>query len=261
MIAPDRHWHDASRLMQSRQIPREGHARLQENLATYLAHRDDEDQLSPRWQQKLDRDLAHPYNDQQVSVRIDQLQESLRENLLQLGEYPSQIYLTGSFARARLGGNSDLDGLVMIEEGGLNFAFDVLEERIEKQDAAALVPIPADNPGLLQAQLMAQGASVQIDVERLQTPGYLRQVYQHVQEQRPQRRETSPLFEAITERVWSEDLGAAGKRELLAGHSLKAVTLRHLMSTGGQISQAPVVGPIVVEAVDQVVEQNHLAAP
>ena len=261
MISHDRPWHDAGRLMKQRNIPTEGHQALQENLSTYLAHRDEDDGLSPRWQSKLTRDLEEPYRDEQVEQRLDVLQESLKENLQQLPGTPGRVYLTGSFARGRLGGNSDLDGLVEVADEHLDQAFDVLECRIDKQDAAALIPIPADEAHLLQAQLMAQGASIAIEPERIDGGQNLREVYKYVKSKRQQRRETSPIFEAVTQKIWREDMDAKDKRELLSGRSLKSMALRQALRVGGCLSTAPLVGPVMVQVVDGVVEQNHMVAP
>lgn len=253
--ARDRHWQDAGRLMAERDIPAEGHRYLQETLATYLSHRSGQE-LPPRWQSKLDRELLHPYGDGQIGERIDQLQNSLKSVLDQLPAYPSQLYLTGSFSRGRLGANSDLDAYGMVKPQHLHGAFDAFEQTVAGPDAC-LVPFSEEKPGLQQGNLMAVGASVRIDPARLAEPGYLRKVYQHVQQARSERKETSPLYEWMTGLVWGEELNAQQKREQMERGGLT----HQVMALAGTLAGVPLLGPVVRKTADLFVNQSHLEAP
>ncbi len=248
----DRHWQDAGRLMAERNIAAEDHSYLQETLATYLSHRSGAE-LPPRWQSKLDRELLHPYADQQIGARIDQLQSSLKTVLDELPAYPSQLYLTGSFSRGRLGANSDLDAYGTVKPQDLHSAFDAFEKTVAGPDAC-LVPFSEEKPGLKQGNLLAIGASVKIDPARLAEPGYLRKVYQHVQQERRERQETSPLYEWMTGLVWGEELNAQQKREEMERGGLT----HHAMALAGTLSTVPLLGPIVRKTADLFVNQSHL---
>jgi hypothetical protein len=249
----DRHWQDAGRLMAERGIAAPEHQCLQENLATYLSHRAGDDQLAPRWQNKLDRELAHPYGDSQVGERIDQLQNSLKSVLDSLPAYPSQLYLTGSFSRGRLGVNSDLDAYGTIRPEHLHQAFDVFEATVAGSDAC-LVPFSEETPGRNLGNLLATGASVKVEASRLAESGYLRQVYKHVQSERSQRKETSALYEWMTGKVWSEELDAQQKREEMENGGLA----HHAMALAGTLAAVPLVGPLVHKTADLFVHQSHL---
>lgn len=249
---PDRNWQDAGRLMAERGIPSQDHTYLQETLATYLSHRSG-DELSPRWQSKLERELLSPYGDEQIVNRIDQLQNSLKTLLDELPAYPSQLYLTGSFSRGRLGANSDLDAYGTINPQHLPQAFDSFEKNVAGPDAC-LVPISGDKPGLKEGNLLAAGASVKIDPARLAEPGYLRRVYQHVQQERRERKETSALYEWMTGLVWSEELDAHQKREQIE----KGGLTHQAMALAGTLAALPVLGPVVRKTADLFVNQSHL---
>src|SRR5579862_954156 len=97
MIAPDRHWQDAGRMIGAMKLRSNNHVLLQENLATYLAQMPPEfgDRLdysstynlvfslrrgygsNQRWTDKLIRDVEHPYTDSQVLRHVQILQEEL----------------------------------------------------------------------------------------------------------------------------------------------------------------------------------------
>lgn len=252
----DRHWQDAGRLMAERGIAAQGHQCLQENLATYLSHRDGDDQLAPRWQGKLDRELLSPYADSQVGARIDQLQNSLKTVLDQLPAYPRELYLTGSFSRGRLGVNSDLDAYGTVKPQHLTAAFDLFEKTVAGTDAC-LVPFSEDTPGLNRGNLLAVGASVQVDPSRIGESGYLRKVYQHVQAERSQRKETSALYEWMTGQVWSEELDAQGKREEMENGGLT----RQAMALAGTLAAVPMMGPVIYSTANCFVHQSHLEQP
>lgn len=251
----DRHWQDAGRLMAERNIPSQDHTYLQETVATYLSHRTGEE-LPPRWHAKLERELLHPYGDGQIGTRIDQLQGSLKSVLDGLPAYPSQLYLTGSFSRGRLGVNSDLDAYGTVKPQHLHNAFDAFEKTVAGPDAC-LVPFSEEKPGLQQGNLLAIGASIEVDPARLAEPGYLRKVYQHVQQERRERKETSPLYEWMTGLVWAEELNAQQKREQMERGGLT----QHAMALAGTLAAVPMLGPVVRKTADLFVNQSHLQAP
>lgn len=248
----DRHWQDAGRLLRERGIPEADHQAMQENLATYLAHRG-HDELAPRWQSKLDRELEHPYTDTQVEERIDQLQSCLKTVLDGLPAYPSQLFLTGSFSRGRLSANSDLDAYATVKPEDLKAGFDAFEKTVGGPDAC-LVPFSEETPGLNRGNLLAVGASVEINPQFLAQPGYLRQVYQHVQQQRVERKETSAAFEWMTGRVWGEEMTPREKRLRMEQGGLT----HRAMAVAGTLAGVPILGGLVRATADLFVNQSHL---
>lgn len=248
----DRHWQDAGRLLRERGLREADHQAMQENLATYLAHRSD-DQLSERWQAKLERELEQPYTDTQVEQRLDQLQNHLKTLLDDLPAYPSQLYLTGSFSRGRLGANSDLDAHVILKPEHLKAGFDSFETNVGGSQAC-LIPFSEHTPGLNRGTLLAVGASVQVEPKRIAEPGYLRQVYRHVQEQRSQRKETSQLFEWLTGKVWGEELTPYQKRVRMEEGGLT----HHAMALAGTLAGVPWINSLVSATADLLVRQSHL---
>jgi hypothetical protein len=257
----DQDWQDAGRLMAERGIPADGHQFMQENLATYLSHRSGSGELSERWQSKLDRELQKPFTDLQVSERVEYLQQSLLENLSELPSYPSQVYLTGSFSRGRLGGNSDLDGYATLRPEDMSAGFDCFEKRVES-DGSCLFPTSSERPGFNRANLLYAGASVEVDPARLSEPGYLRKTYQHVLDNRPEeRRETAALYEWATGKMWGEGLSASKKREQFEGKTFKSRLMNAALSMGGTLSMVPLVGPVVRKVADLCVNQSHLGPP
>lgn len=249
---------EAAQLMQDRHIPLDGHLAMQENLATYLSHRNF-GQLTARWQNKVDRELKNPYSDEQVAARIDQLQKSLLENVQELPHLPSKIYVTGSFARGRLGGNSDLDGYAVLNPQDISKGFDSYEKRVEMQDEACLFPLASDRPGYNRANLMlVGGASVAVDPTRLEQPGYLQEVYQEVKAHRPSdRRETTAFSEWLGGAVWKEGKSAKSKRETFEGKTLKSRIWNAGWSLGGTLAGLPGVGAVVRWAANGLVKQHH----
>lgn len=256
---PDQNWRDAGKLMRERGVPAEKHEVMQENVATYLSHRTS-GELSARWQSKVDRELAKPFNDDQVGPRIDVLQQSLLENVQELPSYPSKIYLTGSFSRGRLGANSDLDGYAALKPEEVSKGFDCYEKRVET-DGACLFPMSEETPGFNRANLMYAGASVEIDPARLGESGYLRKVYTCVQDARTQRRETSAPYEWTTGKMWGEGMSAQGKREQFEGKTLKSRIMNSILSLGGTMAAVPLVGAVVRKVADLCVHQTHLEQP
>lgn len=256
---PDQNWRDAGKLMKERNIPAEQHEILQENVATYLSHRSS-GKLSDRWQAKVDRELAKPFSDDQVGPRIDALQTSLHKIIHELPSFPSQVYLTGSFSRGRLGANSDLDGYAALKPEDVSKGFDSYEKYVETSDAC-LFPMSEKSPGFNRANLMYAGASVEIDPKRLGESGYLRKVYTCVQEARTQRRETSTPYEWATGKMWGEGLSAQGKREQFEGKTLKSRIMNNILSLGGTLAAVPFVGAVVRKVADLCVHQTHLEKP
>ncbi|MBS2037821.1 hypothetical protein JST97_22745 [bacterium] len=251
-LVRDRHWQDAGRLLRERNIPEASHEAMQENLATYLAHRQG-NELAPRWQAKLERELQTPYSDEQVQQRIDQLQNNLKALLDELPAYPSQLYLTGSFSRGRLGANSDLDAYATLKPEHLKAGFDSFEKHVGGGEAC-LVPFSEKTPGLNRGNLLAAGASVEVDAQRIGQPGYLREVYQQVQDQRSQRKETSQLFEWMTGQVWSEELTPHQKRLRMEEGGLT----HHAMALAGTMAGVPWINSLVYATADLFVTQSHL---
>ena len=256
---PDQNWRDAGKRMADRNIPAEKHEVMQENVATYLSHRSS-DELSPRWQAKVDRELAMPFSDDQVGPRIDALQTSLLQVMNELPSFPSQVYLTGSFSRGRLGANSDLDGYATLKPEDVSKGFDSYEKYVETSDAC-LFPLSDATPGFNRANLMYAGASVEVDPKRLGESGYLRKVYTCVQEHRDQRRETSAPYEWATSKMWGEGMSAQGKREQFEGKTLKSRIMNNALSLGGTMAAVPLVGALVRKVADLCVHQIHLDKP
>jgi hypothetical protein len=249
---------EADALMQSHAVPLAEHTAMRENLATYLSHRSF-GKISGRWQHKIDRELARPFTDGQVQERLDLLQGSLLENVLELPRMPAKLYITGSFARGRLGGNSDLDGYALLKRQDLDAGFDSYEKRVEVQDASCLFPMADDQPGFNRANLMmVGGASVAIDPAQLSKPGYLRSVYQGVLADRPKdRRETSAAYEWLTSKAWKEGLSPAQKRASFEGHSLKSQLTNAAMAFCGTLAGLPWLGAVVRWGANTCVKQHH----
>ncbi|MFN8611197.1 MAG: hypothetical protein U0931_26875 [Vulcanimicrobiota bacterium] len=254
-LVNDRHWQDAGRLLRERGIAEAGHQALRENVATYLSHRTSTDELPPRWQAKLDRDLSNPYTTRQVQRRIDQLQKRLKQVLDELPAYPSQLHLTGSFSRGRLGANSDLDAYATVRPEHLKAGFDAFEKTVD-QGEACLVPLSEATPGLNLGNLLAAGASVRVQPERLAEPGYLRKVYRHVQTHRQQRKETSSVFEWMTGMVWGEELTPRQKRLRMEQGGLT----HQAMAVAGSMAGVPVLSSAVYGTANLFVTQSHLGA-
>lgn len=254
---PDAALDEAHALMEKSGIPLDGHSACAENLATYLSHRSF-GQVSPRWQHKIDRELKNPCSDQQVADRIDHLQESLMENLAELPRMPAKLYITGSFARGRLGGNSDLDGYALLKPEDMDAGFDSYEKRVNIQDACCLFPMSDDRPGFNRANLMmVGGASVAINPADLKQPGFLRSVYGDVQANRKGRRETSGPYEWLTSKMWKEDLSPADKRKSFEGASFKSQLTNAAMAFCGTLAGLPLIGAVVRWGANTCVKQNH----
>ena len=249
---------EAHALMKDHGVPLEEHSAMAENLATYLSHRSF-GTIAGRWQHKIDRELANPCTDKQVQERIDHLQESLLENVMELPRMPAKLYITGSFARGRLGGNSDLDGYALLKPEDISAGFDSYEKRVEVQDASCLFPMSDDRPGFNRANLMmVGGASVAIDPTQLKKPGYMREVYGGVVSKRGKnRRETSGPYEWLTSKAWKEGLSPSDKRASFEGRTMKSRLTNAAMAFCGTLAGLPLIGAVVRWGANTCVKQNH----
>jgi len=178
----------------------------------------------------------------------------------ELPVFPSQVYLTGSFSRGRLGANSDLDGYATLPEDRMSGGFDCFEKRVAS-DGSCLFPLSIERPGFNQANLLYAGASVAVNPSRLGESGYLCKVYQHVLDHRQQRRETSTAYEWATGKMWGEGLNAKEKREQFEGKTLKSRPMNSVLALGGSLSMVPLLGAVVRKAADLAVNQVHLEQP
>lgn len=254
----DKDWQDAGKLMDMRGIPAQDHQFMQENVAAYLSHRDAKGALSERWQHKVDRELNKPFTDDAIGKRLDFLQSDLLANVQELPAYPSKIYLTGSFSRGRLGGNSDLDGYAEMKPEQISAGFDSYENRVDGE-GCCLFPMSETRPGFNRANLMYAGASVAIDPQKLSVPGYLRQTYQFVLDHRNEsRRETAGWYEGLTAKMWGEGMNAKEKRESFEGKTFKSRLTNSILAMGGTMAAVPLVGAVVRKVADLAVRQNHL---
>lgn len=250
----------AATMMQARGIPMAGHSLLGENLATYLSHESD-GQLLPRWQKKIERDLSRPYTDGAVGERLDQLQNSLLELVEHFPHIPSKIYLSGSFARGRMGANSDLDGCAVIPDADVKPVFDLFDQRVGLEQAASLFPLADTQPSYNRALLMmAAGATVSIDPLQLKKPGLLRETYRQVLNHKPKdRQEVSFLFDRFVSNSW-KGLSVADKRQAIEGPSLKTKLTSAAMAAAGTMAAIPLLGAVVRWGANLCVRQQHTPA-
>lgn len=253
----DKDWQDAGRLMREHQIPSEDHTIFQENLATYLSHRKGEEP-SLRWQNKIKRELTTPYTDQQVYQQLDTLEDSLQANLRELPSMPSKLYITGSFAKGRLGGNSDIDGFAVMKEQEISAGFDSYVAREKEGTAANLFPLSENSPGYNKGHLLFAGQSATFTPDQIMQDGFLREAYDHIRGNRSgKRRETTAVFEKITSKLWGEEKSAEDKREAFESQSLRTRLQNGIMSLGGTLSMTPLVGPAVMAVCDMFATQRH----
>ncbi|MBT3785070.1 hypothetical protein HOF92_08835 [bacterium] len=75
------------------------------------------------WAEKLSRDLQIPYSDSEFQIYMAQIQEELKAFLTYLGSVASpgsyKLYLYGSLAKGRFGGNSSVDLYLATSNKGL----------------------------------------------------------------------------------------------------------------------------------------------
>lgn len=287
----DPHWDAAGRLLQSRGVPLRDHVLLRENLATYLTHLDQVD-VSPqalvspggwrseRWTQKLERDLARPYTDEQVWSHVNKLDAELRSTLQSLvvgmeRPYPLKVYVQGSLMRGRLGQNSDLDGQLetrhplVLQRGREAFL-------AQAEDGIQLVPLSAERPLFNAGMRILGGARQELSAEDvIYHEGRLSELYRERLEEKglrlsdgvdgvqvervgpaPDRREVCGWFERVTEVVWPEQLSPAQKLEKLEDDSFKSWLRRTTTASVAALAQAGPLGPAVTWAVDQVIDQG-----
>ncbi len=90
-------------------IPLDGHHLLRENVASCLIQ--EAAQPAERWTSKVQRDLEHPYTDQEVFEKVDRLDADARVLLKHVNQRGA-TYVGGSLVKGRFGANSDLDLVV-----------------------------------------------------------------------------------------------------------------------------------------------------
>ncbi len=256
--ANDPAWNEAGDMLAERGVADEAHSLMQENIATYLSHRS-HGTLNERWQGKLDRELATPYTNAEVLNHIDELEDSLQANLLELPAMPSKLYITGSFAKGRLGANSDLDGYAVLAEDQVGAGFDAYERRESNPLGSNLFPLSENSTSYNRGHLMMTGKSVAVTPEQVMQDGFLREAYDQVKANRSaDRRETHPLYEKVTGMVWSEDKTAKEKRDSFESPSFGTRLQGMVLSLGGALSATPLIGPAVHMVADYFVAQEHL---
>jgi hypothetical protein len=254
----DTDWVDAGKLLREHNVPAENHKFMQENLATYLAHRSD-GIPSERWENKIKREIASPYTDDEVLAHVDRLEDDLQANILELPEYPSRVFITGSFAKGRLGANSDLDGYATVKDRHMTAGFDSYEEREKNSTGSNLFPLSENSPGYTRGHLMFSGQSVELTSDQIMKDGSLRKAYDRILAGRgPDRKETSAIFEKITGKLWGEEKTAKEKREAFESKSLKTRLQNGVMSLGGTLSETPLIGTGVNFICDKFATQKHL---
>ncbi len=253
----DQDWVDAGALLQEHGVDPGTHGLMRESLATYLAHRGWGGIPSQRWQNKIDRELADPYTDQDVFEHLEALEDSLQDNLRELPSMPSKLYISGSFAKGRLGANSDLDGFAVLDPDELNDAFDLYVAREKNPQGSNLFPLSNDSPGYNQAHLMMSGKSIQVTPQQVMQDGFLRRVYDDIRADRGQRRETHCLYEWSTGLVWGEDKTPEEKRDSFTNKSFMTRVQNTVLSFGGSMSMTPLVGPVVNWVTNYFVTQDH----
>lgn len=246
----DTDWYDAGELMEQKGLKLENHSLMRENLATFLAHRPNSSSMpTGRWQTKLERDLDNPYSNQQVLERIDQLQESLQDNLTALPSYPKTVFITGSFSKGRLGANSDLNGYAILPQEQFDSAFQNFQTRHQKGEGANLFPMSQSSPGFNKAMMMVEGTSVKISTEKLVQPGYLRDVYgELLSEEKSTRREVSTKLDGLTGKMW---------RSKFERDTFHFKAMRWSLHFGGTLSRIPLLGALLEKGASKIVAQNH----
>lgn len=239
--------------MSDKGIEPSGHRLMQENVATYLAHRPKGAELpTGRWETKLQRDLKDPYSDDRVTKHIDQLQNSLLENLKQLPSYPSEIYVTGSFAKGRLSPHCDLNGYAVLPSDQFDPAFQNFQRRFDESESdvqANLFPMSESSPGFNKAMLMVEGTSLLIPTARLKEEGYLRSVYSDLlHDKSDSRLESKPSTDGIVGKMW---------RSKFERETFHFKAMRGALHLGGTLARIPLLGSLVKAGVGRVIRQSH----
>jgi hypothetical protein len=254
----DLDWVDAGQMLREQNIDPDNHKMMRENLATYLSHRTD-GIPSERWQNKIDREMKTPYTDDQVFAHVETLEDSMQANISELPSYPSKVYITGSFAKGRLGANSDLDGFAVLPKDDMAAGFDSYVAREKNSTAANMFPLADTAPGYARGHLMFSGQSVEMTPDQIMVDGSMTKAYKEILKGRNiDRRETSNSFEWITGKLWGEDKSAEDKRDAFESKSIKTRIQNAVMSLGGTLSMTPLVGPVVMWVTDKFASQKHL---
>ena len=263
-------WEKAGELLEARGIPQQDHVLLQENVATYLAN--GAEKTGYRFNLKMVRDLDHPYRDQDVFGHVDELQKSLMDNLAAIPVIPHHVYVNGSFARGRLGVNSDLDTLVALEPKDRDADLKPLQ-KLASDTGATVFPMFTDDTNYNRTVFILTGSSRKVDVQELQDPHFLKKKYAQELEQRgivtdPQagctkvapskdRKEINPTFEKVMGVVWKEGKSVEDKWDSLFSNSLKARTFRTAFRVCGAMCGLPLVGGVFGKIADFCIKQDH----
>ncbi|MEW6282550.1 MAG: nucleotidyltransferase domain-containing protein [Candidatus Eremiobacterota bacterium] len=291
----DPHWSLAGVLLQENGVEPEDRVLLRENLASYLSHlvtpgraqrltRAESATLEllgqgerSRWVDKMARDLAEPYTDQEVFGHLRDLEAGLKSALGQVMQgvmqpYPARVYLQGSLMRGRLGANSDLD--VMVESSN-----PTVLQRVEsaflaqRQDGVVMHPASGERPGFNKFMRMLSGPSCEVPLDA--PTGWLTDLYEARLEQRglkvsedggeievervgpaPDRQEVSRVFQWAADSVWGEDLTPEQKLATVHKPSLKSLVLHSVGGAVGALSETGVLGPPIRAAVGLMVRQD-----
>lgn len=265
----DPYWDLAAGKLTEKGISQTDHVLLQENVATYLANGASHE--GSRFNLKMQRDLSQPYKDQEVFAHVDELQQSLVDNLAAIPVTPRQVYVNGSFARGRLGVNSDLDALIALD--GKDRQADLKPLISMASDTSATVfPIFLDDLNYNRTVFMISGSSRKVETEDLKNPTFLREKYAeelrargilkdeagcHKVAATPHRREIQPTFEKVMETMWKEGQTVEHKWDSLMSDSWKARTNRTAFRVAGALCGLPVVGALFEKAADVLVTQDH----
>lgn len=101
-----------------------------------------------RWKKKIMREIRSNYTDEEVLSHIHNLDKRLKEqigaiNFRNMKGYPLKFYIVGSFAKGRLGKNSDLDLLLETDSKDLNkWVLEKYYEEGKKKNSATIFPLP-----------------------------------------------------------------------------------------------------------------------
>ena len=230
-------------------IASQDHLLMQENLATYLAHRVS-GIPSKRWQSKIDRDLANPYTDDQVLQRIDDIQELLKEKLSKSGNVPGKLYITGSLAKGRFSPADELDILNVVSQSDYPANLGEAMNRAGQKDLH-FFPLREDQTHYNRGMLMVDGVSREFQSETLLVDGALKDNYlQSLSEKKTHRRELQP-------RMGMEKWLGKAHRSRYDSESLHSRMMQTAVATLGLTSQVPLLGPLVSRAFEMIIPQNH----
>jgi predicted nucleotidyltransferase len=202
----------AERILEEKNINDPSHGLLRGNIASYLVNgatagtleeiwksdNFDAEKVSShmepsRWKEKISRDLKDPYTDDQIISHIKDLDKELKEKMRAIisgsKRFPSKLYILGSFAKGRLGANSDLDILVEVEDEasrkslGSDYA---LKLRRGEDDKVLMVPIAPQNRFLRAFNDRMLGKKLDLEDGRqiLEEPDFLLKRYAEIMEKK-----------------------------------------------------------------------------